>query len=115
MDNPAIPAEDSPGDHRKTGGFQLLVISNETRVLHLLPERGTVIVGRSNNCDVRIADGALARRHACIHIGASFEIEDLYSANCTYVAGMRLVPYERTVVVPGETIMVGHSTLIIQP
>lgn len=60
MDNPTIPAEDSLGDHKKTGGFRLLVISNETRILCLLPERGTVIVGRSSNCDVRIADVALA-------------------------------------------------------
>ena len=115
MDNPAIPAETSPGDHKPTGGFQLLVISNETRVLHLLPERGTVIVGRSNNCDVRIADGALARRHACIHIGASFEIEDLGSCAGTYIAGKPLVPLKRTTIVPGEAVMLGPSTLIIQP
>jgi pSer/pThr/pTyr-binding forkhead associated (FHA) protein len=110
MDNPAIPAV-----RDATGGFQLLVISNETRVLYPLPERGTVIVGRSDDCDVRIADPLVDRRHVCIHIGSSFEIEDLGAPTCTYMGGRRLVPHERTVVVPGEAVVIGTSTMTIQP
>ena len=48
-----------------------------------MPQRGTVVIGRATNCDVRIDELSVSRQHVCIHIDASITVEDLGSANGT--------------------------------
>lgn len=56
---------------------------------YALPE-GPAVIGRSQTCDISIAgNGALSRRHVCVDAKAG-TIEDLGSANGTFVGGARL-------------------------
>ncbi|MEJ7728822.1 MAG: sigma 54-interacting transcriptional regulator [Polyangiaceae bacterium] len=103
----------------------LLVIARGVVHTHVLPESGKVIIGRAENCDVRIEDPSISRRHAALHVGApvssgirsaqrpstpppeprkngapkrarrrgpALAIEDLGSANGTFLRGPRAVP-----------------------
>jgi two-component system response regulator AtoC len=99
----------------------LLVIARGVVHTHVLPESGKVIIGRAESCDVRIDDPSISRRHAALHVGApvarggqrpstppaprsngapararrrgpALAIEDLGSANGTFLRGPRAVP-----------------------
>ncbi|MBX3216019.1 MAG: sigma 54-interacting transcriptional regulator [Labilithrix sp.] len=49
-----------------------------------LPDRGSLVVGRSDECDVTVDDASVSRRHARIDIiGERITVEDLGSANGT--------------------------------
>ena len=48
-----------------------------------LPQRGTVVIGRATNCDVRIDELSVSRQHVCIHVDTTLTVEDLGSANGT--------------------------------
>ncbi|MBX3261878.1 MAG: sigma 54-interacting transcriptional regulator [Labilithrix sp.] len=49
-----------------------------------LPDRGSLVVGRSDECDVTVDDASVSRRHARIDVaGERITIEDLGSANGT--------------------------------
>ncbi len=54
-------------------------------------EGATCVIGRAPDCTVRVADPRVSRRHAHIVMrGASYAIEDLSSANGTFVNGRRI-------------------------
>ncbi len=49
-----------------------------------LPERGTIVIGRSTSCDVFLDDSEVSRRHTAIHVEpAQVYVEDLGSHNGT--------------------------------
>ena len=50
-----------------------------------LPEFGRVSVGRAPENDIRVDHPSVSRHHLCLHIGANIQVEDLGSANGTYV------------------------------
>ena len=52
---------------------------------YALPEAGRVSVGRAPENDIQVDDPSVSRHHLCLHVGASIEVEDLGSANGTYV------------------------------
>ena len=54
-----------------------------------LPARGAVTLGRGDDCDVRIDSRSVSRRHAILHLGAALRIQDLGSANGTFVRDAR--------------------------
>ena len=59
------------------------------RTLILRQER--VLLGRSSRCDVPLFDDSISREHACIvRVGQGFLVQDLGSANGTFVAGARV-------------------------
>jgi pSer/pThr/pTyr-binding forkhead associated (FHA) protein len=82
---------------------------------HVLDERG-IVVGRGRDCDVRIADGSVSRRHARltmvpdpIHSGRSFVLlEDLGSDNGVRINGRR---FRRVLLDAGDSILLGASLL----
>ncbi|APR76147.1 Response regulator of zinc sigma-54-dependent two-component system [Minicystis rosea] len=47
----------------------------------MLPTSGSVIIGRAAECDIRVDDASVSRRHAVLRIGAELFVEDLGSAN----------------------------------
>ena len=52
---------------------------------------GRVVIGRASECDIRLGEAHLSRRHAQLAvIGDVLEIEDLNSANGTFVNGRRI-------------------------
>lgn len=55
------------------------------------PVDGTLLVGRASDCDIRLSEAHLSRQHARLTATAqTLEVEDLHSANGTYVNGKRV-------------------------
>lgn len=80
----------------------------------VLPATGTLTIGRSSTCDVRIDHTSVSRKHAVLHLGAINKIEDTGSANGTRVAGRPLSSGIPVAVAPGEIIEIGNVVLVIQ-
>src|SRR5258706_13735982 len=79
---PTIDSHAAPGLERR----HLLVFSGSSSWLYQLPQSGKVIIGRSENADLRIDNGSVSRQHACLAIeGDGITVEDLGSQNGTYV------------------------------
>ncbi|MFM7551942.1 MAG: FhaA domain-containing protein [Actinomycetota bacterium] len=71
-----------------------------------------IVIGRSKDCDISLADGNVSRRHAEFgRDGEGFAIRDLDSTNGTLVNGRRI---RREPVGEGDEITVGTSTLRIE-
>ena len=69
--------------------LELVVHSGDAPRTYPLPQRGTIVIGRGTNCDVRIDDLSVSRQHACIHIDTVLTVEDLGSANGTTLVESR--------------------------
>jgi Protein of unknown function (DUF3662)/FHA domain len=79
---------------------------NGTR--HELTKR-RMVIGRSKDCDIQVADANVSRRHAEVRQeGAAYWVVDLDSTNGTEVNGRRL---KRAKLRPGDTITVGSTEL----
>jgi two-component system, NtrC family, response regulator AtoC len=63
--------------------LELVVHSGDAPRTYPLPQRGTIVIGRGTNCDVRIDDLSISRQHASVHLGTELTVEDLGSANGT--------------------------------
>ena len=63
--------------------LDIVVHSGDAPRTYPLPQRGTVVIGRATNCDVRIDELSVSRQHVCIHVDTTLTVEDLGSANGT--------------------------------
>jgi FhaA, N-terminal domain/FHA domain len=69
-----------------------------------------VVIGRSKDCDIQVADPNVSRRHAEVRQeGAAHWVVDLGSTNGTEINGRRL---KRAKLRPGDTITVGSTELV---
>jgi two-component system response regulator AtoC len=108
-----------------------LVIHERRQVLRVrLPASGSVVIGRSGDCDVRLDDGSVSRQHAKLHIGSVPELEDLGSRNGSRVfdgvttfeaiadgaagGGVRLTRGKRAQVGPGQAFRIGRVVCFLQ-
>ena len=106
---PVAALQRSGGD-----GLRLAIIGNEFAGTHQLPGSGTVSIGRSADATICLQDPSISRRHALLHLGGALRLEDLGSANGTYVRGVR-VPSGNTVeLLPGDVVEIGATLLVIQ-
>ena len=78
-----------------------------------LPAAGKLIIGRGEDCDVVLDHPSISRKHASVEIGDQLRIEDLGSANGTFVGGVRLAPSKPVPFGPGILLELG-SILITQ-
>jgi DNA-binding NtrC family response regulator len=92
----------------------VIVAEGLVKTLPLADGDGRLTIGRSEETDVAIDESSLSRRHAVLHIGDSLAIEDLGSANGTFVRGQRLAPGEAQAIALNEAIELGNVTLIVQ-
>ncbi|AKT42926.1 sigma-54-dependent Fis family transcriptional regulator [Chondromyces crocatus] len=67
------------------GELELVVAAGTELTVHPLPASGRVTLGRGADCDLRIDDASVSRRHAVLDLGPPLRIEDLASANGTVV------------------------------
>jgi hypothetical protein len=75
-------------------------------------EKRRVVIGRSKDCDIQVADSNVSRRHAEVRQeGAAHWLVDLDSTNGTEVNGRRL---KRAKLRPGDTITVGATELVFR-
>jgi DNA-binding NtrC family response regulator len=108
-EDPTAGLEPRPGPT-----LSLRVIGEGLNSAHRLPPTGTVVIGRSQRCDVRIDHPSISRRHAVIYVGVAIEVEDLGSAHGTRVGARTLAVGERTRVQANEVIDLGSVMLVVQ-
>jgi serine/threonine protein kinase len=99
-----ITAVQNVGNAGAAQHWQLVHVKPETNEKHALNGE-SVMVGRDRTCSVVLAHPAVSRRHARITMnGGSCMLEDLKSANGTYVNNTRV---EKTVLKPGDVVRFG--------
>ncbi|WP_437971335.1 sigma 54-interacting transcriptional regulator [Sorangium sp. So ce260] len=91
----------------------LLVIGASSSYRRVLPDDGVLVVGRSDEADLRLDTAAVSRRHAeLVFSRGEIRITDLGSHNGTLVNGER-VEGSRTLG-SGDVITMGDTTLILR-
>ena len=99
---------------RVHAGERVLLASVDGRLTVIeLPASGRLVIGRGEDCDVVLDHPSISRRHASLEIGEQLRIEDLGSANGTFVGGVKLAASKPAPFVPGVLIELG-SVLITQ-
>jgi DNA-binding NtrC family response regulator len=93
----------------------LRIFGEGLSIVYPLPGSGSLVIGRGKSADLRIDDASISRQHATLHVGAALELEDLESANGTFVGRKRLSPRQRVAVHPGDVIELGAVMIVIQP
>ncbi len=75
---------------------------------------GETLIGRAEECAIRIASGRISRHHARIVVdgGGSATLEDLGSKNGTFLRGSRL--FAAAKLVDGDEIAVGSALLVFR-
>lgn len=93
---------------KKAAPKYALYVVDGPRVWHFpLPEGVALTIGRSSDCDLVVKHPCLSRKHAVVHVGDRIVIEDLGSANGSFVADRRIGPRCIAVVELGEPITLG--------
>ncbi|MEZ4298480.1 MAG: sigma 54-interacting transcriptional regulator [Polyangiaceae bacterium] len=90
------------------------MIEGDSAKSYPLPARGTITVGRSEECDVCIDHPSLSRKHASIEVDRGVFIRELGSTNGTRLGGRRLRPEERVPLPSGELVEIGPIVAIVQ-
>ena len=74
--------------------------------------RDMTVIGRREDCDLRIPLGEVSRKHCRIlRDGDSLKLEDLGSSNGTFLNGQRV---QEALLSPGDTIQVGPVVFVLQ-
>jgi len=74
--------------------------------------RDITVVGRREDCDLRIPLGDVSRKHCRLIIdGDNIRVEDLGSSNGTYRNGERI---QQSELAPGDTLQVGPVAFVMQ-
>ncbi len=96
-------------------GLQLVSVEGDAITVHDLPDRGTLVIGRGDDVDVRVNDPGASARHCTLHVeGGRVAIEDLGSRNGTQIRGQRIDAGERVMLAPGESALVAGAVLLLQ-
>lgn len=80
----------------------------------MLPERGVLEIGRSQEVDLQVDDPSISRRHVILHISDVLRLEDLGSANGTRVHDRRLEAGETLALEAGDVVEIGQTVLVVQ-
>ncbi len=104
VDPPTLPA-----------ALRLCVLGASSIATHPLTIGGSITLGRSEQADVRIDDGAISRIHVRLSVvdGGRVTLEDLGSANGTWRSGVRLPSNAPIDLAPGELVVIGSTSLIV--
>lgn len=121
--SPVAPTERGPAS---SAPLELAAVAGDVMSVAPLPPGGVVTLGRAEDCDVRIDNRSVSRRHATLHIGPPLRIEDLGSANGTFVRdarssvdGSRTHPLRRLSrevfeIAIGERISLGSASIVVR-
>jgi DNA-binding NtrC family response regulator len=69
---------------QNTSAWELVVFERRQRRVFKLPEQGVVTIGRGADCDIRLDDASVSRKHARLYL-PNLEVEDLESRNGTFL------------------------------
>jgi predicted component of type VI protein secretion system len=74
--------------------------------------REVTVIGRREDCDLIIPLGEVSRKHCrLVKDGDLLKVEDLGSANGTYLNGLRV---QESLLAPGDTVQVGPVVFVLQ-
>ena len=74
--------------------------------------RDMTVIGRREDCDLRIPLGEVSRKHCrIVRDGDTLKLEDLGSSNGTFLNGSRV---QEALLTPGDTIQVGPVVFVLQ-
>lgn len=91
---------------------KLIVASGKSAGRSISLKRNKLLIGRSEDCDVRPLSDEVSRRHCVITVGpADTWIEDLKSRNGTFVNGKKIETETRVKLADGDMIRVGSLEL----
>jgi hypothetical protein len=98
------------------GGDQLflLVVGDRVHATEALPGKGTVVIGRAPDCDVRIDDNSISRNHAVLHVDAPLRVIDTQSANGVWINDQRVAANEPIEIQIDQAVRLGSVTIIVQ-
>ncbi len=74
----------------------------------------TLVVGRSDDCDLRVDARSVSRQHVRVGLSPSPYVEDLGSANGTRVAGRPVKKNERVAISKDTLVQIGDAVLVLQ-
>jgi len=100
------------GEDAGDGHAYLLVVDGDASSIFHLPRAGAVVVGRGDDCDLRVQHASVSRRHAAIRVeGGAVRIADLGSHNGTRVNGL---PVDETrTLASGDVATAGDVVLVV--
>ena len=89
---------------------EIIVTENGREIARRLVPPGEYLIGRDQAADVQVTAGLISRKHAKVTVKFSeWLVEDLGSANGTFINGQRVT--ESTRVWPNQKIQIGGSTI----
>ncbi|MBL8940998.1 MAG: sigma 54-dependent Fis family transcriptional regulator [Archangium sp.] len=93
--------------------MRLLVLAGPDRGAELVVEQGTALVGTHADCQLKLADDAVSRRHLSIELlGIRARVRDLGSKNGTRFQGAKLTVLDLPL---GSVIELGSTQLAVLP
>ncbi len=90
------------------------LVSPDGEVSSLLPQEDFIIGKKKDEVDMVLSDASVSRLHAKIIYDGEYYLEDMNSTNGTFKNGLRLLPYEKRVLEPGDEICCGKKVLIFR-
>jgi DNA-binding NtrC family response regulator len=101
-------------EHEK-GVMHLLVMGPDVFESHTIENPGNVTVGRDpTTANVVLMDPKASRQHARFHLADELRIEDLGSANGTWLREEKIAPHRPVRLWPGEAVRIGSLVLMVQ-
>ena len=112
---PVVAKNDRHEAPAVSGATHVLLVMGPSGMASIpVPLEGTLVLGRAPECDVRIEDAKLSRRHAELRCGPTMELVDLGSRNGSYVGDERVTPNAPVAVRAGDAIGIGDTLLALQ-
>ncbi len=110
---PAPPPREPPTTYAPAGSDgQLWILSGPGEGGTAPVLAGSATIGREPECDLQLVDSEVSRRHAKVTVRDGVAaIDDLRSANGTYVNGDRILG--RQTLVAGDRIQIGEATIAL--
>ncbi len=102
------------GEVTRSAGPVLIVTGPHGTIRHPLPPTGPVVVGRGSDCELRVDDPGLSRRHATFTLDPRPAVTDLGSSNGTRIAARPLAPHTAHPLREGEVVELGTSVALMQ-
>jgi two-component system response regulator AtoC len=78
-----------------------------------LPAEGEVIVGRADDCHIRLDESSVSRRHLALRCGHTLSVVDQGSGNGTWFGDQRLPAREPVVLPLPLTLRLGEAMLVV--
>lgn len=100
----------------EVGLDRLVIYSQAGQSRSLVIRKPVLIVGRADDADVKLEGRKVSRQHARIEKGfdGRYRIQDLDSANGSYLGSTRLIKNREEVWAPGATVRIGEFWLQIE-